>query len=315
MPSSGPTYAVGHAPFLWRDGEIVPWDKATVHVTAVGHNSVAGVFEGVKAYRTAAGALRIFRAHDHMRRFEDSCRILIVETGLTVEAWVEGLIALLKANEARDDTYLRPYAFARGLVRQMTVPAGQAMESVIDSWGFTSALGSDRSATAITASTRRAGDDVAPPRVKTFSNYGASRLALLEAASAGADTALILGPDGKLSEAPAACLAMVREGALVAPPVTAAVLESITSDTMLHLAQVVLGLTVERRPIDRSELYVADEIFLMGTAYELLPIRALDGRTIGTGAMGPIARALDEAYVDLVRGDASSPFRSVDVTT
>ena len=227
-------------------------------------------------------------------------------------ALVKAACDLLKANEAADDTYLRPWCFARGLIRQMTVPAGQAMEMAIDSWGFTSTLGTERGATAIVASKRRAGDDTAPARVKTFSNYGAGRLALLEAANAGVDTALMLGPDGKISEAPAACVAMVRQGRLVAPPVTSSVLESITSNTMLHLAKTRVGLPVERRAIDQSELYVADEVFLMGTAWELLPILKLDGRVIGTGRMGEVAKQLDAAYTDAVRGDGLEAFTSVD---
>ena len=289
--------------YLWRDGALAPWSQATVHVNAVGHASVAAVFEGIKAYRSDTGdGLLVFRLHEHLDRFVDSARLSRVAMPHDTELLVEATLDLLRGNSTTVDTYIRPWCFAKGIVRQLLVPEGVATETLIDSWPFTSSLGSERGIKACVSSWRRIDDQSMPPRVKAFSNYHNARFAALEATRAGFGGTILLDRNGKVTEGPASCIAMVRDGALVTPPVYGGILESITRDTLMVLAREELGLVVVERPIDRSELHVASELFFMGTAWEILPILALDGLAIGNGAMGPIARALDQAYADLVRG-------------
>ena len=160
---------------------------------------------------------------------------------------------------------------------------------------------------ACVASWRRIGDDTMPPRVKVGANYHNSRLAQEEAIRNGYDTSLILNQRGTLAEAPGSCLVMVREGRLVTPPGTSGVLEGITLATVEELAAQELGLTLERREIDRSELYVADEAFLCGTLVEIQPIVSVDGLEIGSGEPGELTRTLQRLYDRAVRGEP--PYR------
>jgi branched-chain amino acid aminotransferase len=306
---STPTYDEASNPaLLWRNGSLVAWADATVHVNAVGHASVAGVFEGIKAYLSRDGrTINLFRAHDHIARFVQSSRMARLAVDYDAKTLVEAVLTLLAANKCAGDTYIRPWCFARGTVRQMMVPENHPTEVVIDSWGFKSSLGADRGCRAIVSSWRRIDDQAMPPRIKGFSNYHNGRLALLEAKRLGADTAIMLSQGGKVAEGPASCIAIVRNGRLVTPPVTDSILESITRDTMLTLAREQLGLSVEERTIDRSELYVAEEIFFMGTAWELLPVVEVDGIRVGDGGMGAVAKRLDAAYEVIVRGSADAP--------
>jgi branched-chain amino acid aminotransferase len=152
------------------------------------------------------------------------------------------------------------------------------------------------------SSWRRISDDIMPPRVKNISNYRNGQLAAMEAQLDGYDQAILLNVQGKVAEAPGACLMLVRDGKLVTPDITQSILESITRDTLLRLARDELGLVIEERPVDRTELYVADEVFLCGTAAEITPIGEIDRYPIGDGHPGPVTRALERLYHDIVRG-------------
>jgi branched-chain amino acid aminotransferase len=290
-------------PFLWRNGQLVPWQEATVHVNAVGHASVAAVFEGIKAYWSEArGELFLFRLREHIARFVDSVRMVRLDLDHDCAALERAVLSLLRANKTRCDTYLRPWCFAKGIVRQLLVPENAATEVIIDSWPFQSALGQNRGCRACVSSWTRIDDRIMPPRVKAFSNYHNSRLAGMEARRNGYDSPILLDGRGKVSEGPASCIAMVRNGRLITPPVTSSILESVTRDTMLRLAAQDLGVQVVEREIDRSELWLAEELFFMGTGWEILPILEVDGLAIGRGQLGPVTRELDKRYTDLVRG-------------
>jgi branched-chain amino acid aminotransferase len=289
--------------YLWRNGELVPWQEATIHINAVGHASVAAVFEGIKAYWSEPrGELLVFRLREHMQRFIDSVRTVRLNFAYDCTALETAVLELLRANGTRQDVYLRPWCFAKGIVRQLLVPENAATEVVIDSWPFQSVLGETRGCRACVSSWTRIDDRTMPPRVKAFSNYHNSRFASMEASRNGYDSPILLDARGKVSEGPASCIAMVRKGRLVTPPVTSSILESVTRDTMLTLAAEELGVQVAEREIDRSELSVAEELFFMGTGWEILPILEVDGLAIGRGEMGPVTRQLDRLYTDLVRG-------------
>jgi branched-chain amino acid aminotransferase len=289
--------------YLWRDGKFTPWEQATIHVNAVGHASVAGIFEGIKAYRSAAGdALLVFRLREHLKRFVDSAKLSRIAMPHDVESLAAATVGLLVRNDVTVDTYIRPWCFAKGIIRQLIVPEGVPTETAIDCWPFTSSLGSDRGVKACISSWRKIDDQEMPPRVKAFSNYHNARFAALEATRAGYGGTILLGRDGKVTEGASSCVAMVRDGAIVTSPVSGSILESITRDTLLVLAREELGLPVLERPIDRSELHLATELFFMGTGWEILPIVTLDGLAVGDGTMGPVAKVLDASYTNLVRG-------------
>lgn len=291
-----------HADWIWRDGTLEPWKEATVHVTAVGHASVAAVFEGIKAYRSADGErLFVFRLDEHLVRLFDSARLCRVEIPYTRRQLREAVLDTLRANGYRDDVYIRPWAFPKGLIREQMVPAGSECQVVVDSWPFTSHLFTERACRAAVSSWVRIGDAQMPPRAKAFSNYHNGRLAVLEAKSNGHDWPILLNARHQVSEGPGACVALVRHGKVVTPALTAGVLDSITRSTALTLLREA-GVPVEEREVDRSELHLADEIFYLGTAWEVLPVGHIDGLRVGDGGTGPVAGLLEKAYDDVVRG-------------
>lgn len=295
--------ATGHPDWIWRNGEMVPWAEAKIHVNAVGHASVSAVFEGIKAYRSADGSrLLAFRLDEHLRRLQESARICRLELPFDAAGLRAAVLDLLRANRYREDTYIRPWAFPTGVIREQMVPAGALCEVVIDTWPFHSGLDKERGCRAAVSSWLRIGDASTPPRVKAFSNYHNGRLAMMEARENGHDWPIMLNERHKLSEGPGACIALVRDGAVVTPSLSSGVLESITRATALTLLEE-LGVPVAEREVDRSELYLADEVFFMGTAWEILPVTTVDGLRVGTGRPGPVATVLGAEYTRLVRGE------------
>src|SRR5581483_175081 len=292
-----------HPEFIWRNKEIVSWEKAMVHVNSVGHASVSSVFEGIKAYwNKEEQQLYIFRLREHMQRMLDSFRMVRLGNELSLEELENGVIDILRANKTKQDTYIRPWAFAKGFVHEQMVPADAPTEVVIDSWPFQTHMLTDRGCKVCISSWTRISDNVMPPRAKVFSNYHNGRMALMEAKTNGFDYPVFLNERHKITEGPGACVAMVRNGKVVTPNTTSGILESITRESLLRLIPEVLNVQVIEREVDRTELYVADEIFFIGTGWEVLPIVNIDGLTVGNGKMGPVARAIDRAYHDVVRG-------------
>jgi len=297
------SHDVSHADFIWRNGEILPWNEALVHVRSVGHASVSSVFEGIKAYWNAQRQqLYVFRLREHMQRMLDSIRIARLQTNVSLEELITGTADILRANQARRDTYIRPWNFIQGIVYEQIAPADAPTEMIIDVWPFQSSMLSERGCRVCVSSWTRISDNVSPPRVKAFSNYHNSRLAAMEAKRNGYDWPLILNEHQKVTEGPGACVALVRNGVVITPGVTSGIMESLTRDTILQLLRQELGIPVIERDVDRTELYVADELFFMGTGWEVLPILEVDGLPVKDARMGPIAKAIDSAYHDIVRG-------------
>ncbi len=297
-------YSEDTATYLWRNGALVPWEEATVHVNAVGHASVAGIFEGLKAYWNADdGQLYLFRMREHYRRFLQSIKMTRFAFDYTLEDLEEATRALMKANAFRRDVYVRPYIFQAGMVRELLQSQpGKPVELVIDSWPFEAYRDPSQALHVCTSSWTRIADNVMPPRLKCFSNYHNGRLAAMEATVSGYDWPVLLDAQGKVTEGPGACLALVRDGAVITPPGTASILESITRDTVGYLVREVLGLPYVERPVDRTELYLADELFFMGTGWEIMPVASVDRLMVGDGAPGSVTDAIREAYAALVRG-------------
>ena len=290
--------------WIWRSGALVPWPEALIHVNAVGHASVAAVFEGIKAYRSHdGGRMLLFRLDDHLRRLRDSARICRLDLPYPGPELTGAVLDLVRANGFRDDVYLRPWAFPAGVIQEQMVPAGIRCEVVIDSWPFQTGFGRQRGCRAAVSSWLRTSDAAAPPRVKAFSNYHNGRLAMIEARENGHDWPILLNDRHQVSEGPGACIALVRDSVVATPSLTSSVLESITRHTVLTLLGE-LGISAVEREVDRSELYLADEIFFMGTGWEILPVVAVDGLTVGHGRMGPITERLEHEYARVVRGQS-----------
>jgi len=297
-------YSEEVAKFIWRNGEIMPWEKATIHVNSVGHASVAGIFEGIKAYWNKTDEqLYVFRLQDHMERFLSSIKMVRYGFVYSMDDLCESVLGLLRANEYRRDVYIRPYIFQKGIVRELlqAVP-GKETELIIDSWPFTSYRDPDHAIDVCVSSWTRIADNVLPARLKCFSNYHNGRLAAMEANVNGYDWPILLDGQGKVTEGPGACLAIVRDGKVVTPPITSSILESVTRDTVGRIVTEVLDISFEERVIDRTELYICDELFFIGTGWEIMPVASVDRLPVGDGKAGPIGRAIRKAYGEIVRG-------------
>ena len=294
-----------HLEYLVMDGRVVRHDQAVLHISTPAVRYGATAFEGIRAYwNDDDGELYLFRAREHASRLLQSARLMgmdQIEHG--VDDVIGLMIDLLQANDVRQGVHLRPSMFvggdgsiqARGPVSFgiVAVPAG----AVVDTGGWDS-----RPFRLAVSSWRRIEDNTTPPRIKCAANYQNARLALLQAETDGYDGALMLDARGHVTEEARACLFVVRDGVVMTPPVTSDILESITRDTVITLLGEVHGIEVVERDIDRTELYVADEVFLSGTALGVTPVGSVDRFEVGDGAPGPITTAVNETYVDAASG-------------
>lgn len=292
------------ANYIWMEGKVVPWDQALVHVNLLAHATVSSVYEGIKAYWNAdQNQLFVFRLDDHLRRFMNSIKIVRLNCAYTQADLREAILSLIRANDARQDLYITPLIYKTGILRWYSFPdLDNTTDVVIDMWPFVSHMTKERAVHACVSSWTRLSDNSSPNRVKCVSNYHNGRMASLEAAINGYDAAIMLNDQGKVSEEPGSCLVLARNGKVITPSVTSDILESITRETILQICREILGIPVEERSVDRTELYVADELFLCGTGREVLTIASVDRLLVGDGRMGPITKAIDRAYHDIVRG-------------
>lgn len=290
--------------YAWLNGAIVPWEECVLHGRSQGAMWGANVFEGVRAYWLEADRqLSMFRLEDHLARLRRSLKCIRMRVDYTDADVERACVDLLRANEFAEDVHLVVVAYLASDTVWRTEGTGMHVTAVPvpRSDAYTSGV------SACISSWRRIADDTMPPRVKVGANYHNSRLAQEEAARNGFDTTILLNQRGTLAEAPGSCLVMVRDGALVTPPGTSGVLEGITLATVEELAAHELGIGLERREIDRTELYVADEAFICGTLVEIQPIVSVDRLEIGTGAPGELTRTLQGLYERAVRADP--PYR------
>jgi branched-chain amino acid aminotransferase len=291
--------------FAWMNGQVIPWDQCVVHGRSAGGFMGSNVFEGVRAYWNAQqGELFVFKHEEHLQRLGRSMKTVRLEVPYTLREIGRGALDLLRANEFREDTHFIPVAFF-GMGAQNFNTVGPTVENGVYitavSWAQPAVLWNG--VAACVASWRRISDDTVPPRLKSGANYQNSRLAQTEARVNGYDTSIILNHRGTVAEGPGACLMMVRDGKLATPPVTAGILESITRTTLMELAARELGVNVVEREIDRTELYVADEVFMCGSGLEVLPVTSVDRITIGEGARGSLTKQIQDVYFAAARGE------------
>jgi len=288
--------------FAFFKGEYVPIQDAKVSIMTHGFNYGTGCFEGIRAYWSEAEQqLFIFKLLDHYERFLHSSRILLMNLPFTAAQLADITVELVRKEGYREDTYIRPLAYKADEV------VGVRLHNLRDEFAifaipFGRYIESEEGASATVSSWRRIDDNAVPARAKITGAYINSALAKTEAVLNGFDEAVVLTGDGHVSEGSAENLFIIRNGVLLTPPVTENILEGVTRKVIMKLAQEELGLEVVERPIDRTELYVADEAFFCGTGVQVAAITHIDHRPVGTGKLGPIVKALRDLYFDVVRG-------------
>lgn len=285
--------------FTWMDGALVPTAQANVPFLTVGLHYGLGVFEGIRCYDTTRGPA-VFRLVDHAQRLIDSARILGLETRYTADDIVQGCLDVVAANQFRE-CYLRPLVYAKGGMNLSLVGAPTGVG--IAGWAWAAYLGEEAKKTGIrvnVSSYTRHHPNVVMTKAKASGNYVSSALAKSESVRGGCDEAIMLDPQGYVAECTGQNLFLVRRGKVVTP-LAASILEGITRDSVLELARD-LGYGVEERMVSRDELYLADEVFVCGTATEIIAVREIDGRRVRDGVMGPMTSALHRAFTAAVRG-------------
>lgn len=292
-----------HPDFIWWNGERRSWDDCTIHVTELGWSTIGAVFEGIRAYTgDRPDELYIFRFREHLERLQRSMRLVRLALEYSLDDLTAATADLLRVNDVREDTYIRPLAYAADTSGKRFAQLGHDAALLINTSPMPSHLKTGLTQTAKVSSWRRISEDVMPPRIKNLSNYRNSQLAGMEARLDGYDTAILLNHHGKVSEGPGACVMLVSGDTVITPDVGSGILESITRDALLVLCREVLGLKVVERQVDRTELYLADEVFTCGTAAEVTPIVNIDKYAVGDGTIGPVTRALESAFDDVLRG-------------
>ena len=288
---------------IWMDGELVDWDKATVHVLTHSLHYGMGVFEGIRAYSTANGPA-IFRLREHTKRLFKGARILEMELPFSEEEIFEAIKLTVRVN-GLDSCYIRPVAYL-GYGEMGLNPMPCKVQVAIAVWAWGAYLGADGIQNGIrlkVSSWARHDPRAMPTAAKATGMYINSSLAKVEAVRAGYDEALLCTTGGLISEATGENVFVIRDGRIFTPPASSVgALEGITSDAIVTIARD-LGYTVTERDMRRTDLYMADEAFLTGTAAEVVPVASVDDRPVGTGEPGPITRAIQEMYFATVRGE------------
>jgi branched-chain amino acid aminotransferase len=281
---------------IWMNGELVDWADAKVHVGVHGLHYGTGVFEGIRAYETPRGPA-VFRLSDHMQRLRDSARLLYMDIPYSVEDLRGATHDLVRAN-GLPACYIRPIAFFGSLGVHTR---GNPVDVVIMAWPWGAYLGEDGLTKGITAkisSWTRVGPNVIPHVAKATGIYLNSMLATTEAQRGGYDEGILLTDQGTIADGPGENIFVVKGGRIFTPPLSTSILPGITRNTVIEIAQE-LGYVVEEADLIRTDLYLADEVWMTGTAAEVTPVRAVDDHQIG---VGPITMAVQKAYLDTVNG-------------
>lgn len=288
--------------YAFFKGKIVPYSEARLGVMTHTLNYGTGAFGGIRGYWSEEeGELFVFRVHDHFRRFLNSARLLCMELPYAEEELTEVTLELLRAEAHRSDCYIRPLAYFSDEVIGVRLHDLHP-DVTIFSLPFGRYVDNEEGAHVTFSSWRRVDDNSIPARGKITGAYVNSALAKTDAQRSGFDEALVLNADGHVSEGSAENVFVLRNGAVVTPAITENVLEGITRNTIITLLRDELGVDVVERPIDRTEVYLADEAFFSGTGVQIAAITRVDHRPIGTGKMGHLVAELRDLYFNVVRG-------------
>jgi branched-chain amino acid aminotransferase len=292
---------VEKAKYIWLDGDFIPWDEARVHILTHTLHYGLGVFEGIRAYHCHDGRTAIFRLKEHIQRLYDSAHVMQLAIPFTASRLESACTEILRLNEQKE-AYLRPLVFIGDGVMGLN-PANNPIRVTIISWLWGAYLGDEGLSKGIrlkTSSFTRHHVRIMMTKTKTVGNYVNSILAKREALAAGFDEAILLDPEGYVSEASGENIFMVKNGVLRTPPLTS-ILPGITRDAVLTLTRD-MGVPIKEGKFPLDDLYLADEAFLTGTAAEVTPVREVDGRIIGPGHPGPVTKKLQTAFFAVVKG-------------
>lgn len=294
---------INAAKLIWYNGKLVPWEKATVHVLAHALHYGSTVFEGERAYATPQGPV-IFRLKDHTRRLFDSAKIYRMEIPYSPDEINAACKEVIVANGLNKGAYMRPFAF-RGYGEIGVAPKNPPpIDTVVAAfeWGaYLGAEGLENGIDVCVSSWQRLAPNTIPSLGKAAGNYLSSQLISMEAKRLGFAEGIGLGVDGSVSEGAGENLFLIRDGVIYTPALANSILQGITRDAVMTLARA-HGFEVREQTIPRELLYLADEIFLTGTAAEITPVRSVDRITIGAGKRGPITEALQAAFFGLFAG-------------
>ena len=288
---------------IWMDGELVDWDKANVHVLTHTMHYGSGVFEGIRAYPTDGG-VAIFRLRDHIHRLFASAHVFMIDIPFTEDQVMEATRAVVRENGLNDGCYLRPLVFL-GYGEMGLNPLPCPVNVAIAAWPWGTYLGDEGVANGVSvkiSSWQRHDPNAVPTAAKGTGMYVNSSLAKVEALKGGYDEAILLASDGRVSECTGENIFIARDGTLLTPPTSdAGALDGITQDSVETIARDV-GIEVRHEQLIRTDLYMADEAFMTGTAAEVVPIRSVDDRVVGSGEPGPITKEIQQTYFAAVRG-------------
>lgn len=290
-----------NAKILFMNGEFIPAERGVISVRTHGFAYGTGCFEGIRGYWNKEDQqIYLFRLREHYERLLRSAKILRMELPYTIDQLVEISIELIRRNDQREDVYLRPVVYKADEI------IGVRLHNLTDHYILTSEpmgnyveIGGLRCGV---SSWRRIDDNALPARAKICGSYVNAAFAKTEALQNGFDEAIMLTHEGHVAEGSAENIFVLINGELITPPPSENILLGITRDTVIKIAQRELGLITRERQIDRTELYIADEIFLCGTGAQIAPVIEVDRRPVGTGKVGPIGQKLQDLYFDIVRG-------------
>lgn len=302
--------------WAWKDGSFIPYEDCTIHVRTQAVMVSASVFEGIKAFwNNSSESLYLFRLEEHIQRLRESMKIMRMNAVVPPDL---GLICaeLLIRNEFTGDAHMMPTAYVGEGKGNVALARATNEGLFITGVSRPRSAFLDKGLRVCVSSWTRISDNSVPPRVKAAGNYQNGRLALNEAWANGFDNSILLNHTGTVAEGPGACIMIVRRGQICTPPVTAGILESITRDTLMTLFHEKMGMTVIERPIDRTELYTAEEIFMCGSGMDVVPVVSVDHIAVGDGKKGPMTQAIQDAYFAVGTGEdaAHSEWRTA-VTT
>lgn len=298
------------APKVWKNGELIDWNDARVHVMTHALHYGSSVFEGIRAYATKRGPA-IFRLNEHMQRLLNSAKIYRMDGGLSLDELIDATVSVVRES-GLEQCYLRPIMF-RGLDEANPAfgvnPLKNPVETYVAAWDWGKYLGEEaleQGVEVCVSSWSRMTPNSLPAMAKAAGNYMNSQLIKMEAILAGFHEGIALDDRGYISEGSGENLFLVQNGQLVTPPLGSAILPGITRDSVIQIARE-LGIPVVETALQRASLYICDELFFTGTAAEVTPIRAVDRITVGSGKRGEITRKIQEAYFSIITGERPAP--------
>jgi len=290
------------AELIWFNGELIPWQNATVHVMSHALHYGSSVFEGIRAYNTHKGTC-IFRLKEHIERLFDSAKIYRMNIPYTPEQIMQACKDAVVSNKLKS-AYLRPLAFLGDVGMGLRPPADAKADVMIAAFAWEAYLGADAMEHGVkvgVSSWNRLAPNTMPTAAKAGGNYLSSQLISMEAGRHGYTEGIALNSDNQVSEGAGQNLFLVRNKVIFTPPGSASILQGLTRDTVMVLAKQ-LGYEVREETIARDALYLADEFFMTGTATEIVPVQSVDGMLVGNGSRGPVTKALQDAFFGIFDG-------------